>query len=275
MASVGAAAAAVLVFGTVALPGCGGGDGEDPEPRADPTPAPPAVVAQPVARAPIASQIAPFTRAVGAQSCRAFQLLRSSFIRGRPPGTPATNAECGRGDRGLVALRGDAVDRAAQFKTGALMEGPAAGGGRQWTAWVLDGDGRFRYTGVAGASAQVGTPLGKRTEAERVAAAFVRSIRDRDCTAMARLFSPAGSRLVTSFGSARAACRVVLRGRFIAPAVRETPGLRPELLGGTKDLAFVGLPTRHTYFTLMLGDLASPTLRVVDVLPSTPVDLKG
>jgi hypothetical protein len=80
---------------------------------------------------------------------------------------------------------------------------------------------------------------------------------------------------VTGLGSTRAACRAVLNGRFVAPAVRRTPGLRPELLGGTKDLAFVGLPTRHTYFTLMLGDLASPTLRVVDVLPSTPVDLPG
>jgi hypothetical protein len=266
------AAAALMVSGAAALPGCGGGD--DPERGGSTQSAHPAAVSQPVARRPIASEIGPFTRAVGAQSCRAYQPLRSSFIRRRPPGSPATAAEC-RGDGGLAALRGYAVDRAAQFKTGAVMEGPGAGAKRQWTIWVLDGDGRFRFTGVSGATAQVGTPFGKRTEAETVAARFVRSIRRRDCAAMQELFSPVGSRLVTGLGSTRAACRAVLNGRFVAPAVRSTPGLRPELLGGTRDLAFVGLPTRHTYFTLMLGDLASPTLRVVDVLPSTSVDLPG
>ena len=272
MASMGATAAVILASGAVA--GCGGGGSS--ETRDDTRSAhAAAVVSQPTARRPIATQIGPFSDAVSSQSCRAYQPLRFSAIRQRPPGSPATAAECRRGDPGLAGLKGASVDRAGQFKTGAVMEGTGRGGARTWTMWVLDGDRRFRYTGVSGASAQVGTPFAKRTEAQTVAAAFVRSVRRRDCPAMQRLFSPAGSRLVESLGGTRAACQAVLKGRLLAPALRETPRLRPELLGGTKDLAFVGLPARHTYFTLMLGDLASPTLRVVDVLPSTPVDLPG
>ena len=204
MASMGAAAAAVIVFGTIALPGCGGSGGEDPEPRADVQARAPrrgGPAASPARPSPRRSRRSP--SAVGAQSCRAYQPLRSSFIRHRPPGSRRHHRRMRPRRRGLAALRGYAVDRAAQFKTGALMEGPAAGGGRQWTIWVLDGDGRFRFTGVSGATAQVGTPLGKRTEAETVAAAFVRSIRRRDCAAMQPLFSPAGSRLVTSSRAAR------------------------------------------------------------------------
>jgi hypothetical protein len=265
--------AAALLASAFALPGCGGGD--DPEPQGSSVPKPAAVVSQPRARQSIATQVAPFNRAIAAQSCKAYEPLRSSFIRHLPPGSPATAAECRHGDSGLAALRGDRVDRAAQLGTGAVMEGPARGAGRQWTAWVLDGDGRFRYIGVSGVPPQVGTPFGKRTEAASVAASFVAAVRARDCSAMRHLFSPGGSRLVTSFGSAQAACRAVLRGQFLAPAVRETPKLRPALVGGTRNLAFVGLATRHTYFTLVLADLASPRLRVIDVLPSTPVDLSA
>jgi hypothetical protein len=252
------------------LPGCGGGD--DSKDKSDSGTKSKEVLVQPRVRQPITTQVLPFSRAVATQSCEAYEPLLFSFIRQRQPGSATKPGDCRDGDEGLGVLRGARVDRSVRIGTGALMEGPA-GRGRRWTIWVLDADGVFRYSGVSGSTPQVGTSLGKRTEAESVADRFIRAVRSRDCPAMQRLFSPRGSRLAVSLGSTRAACRAVLRGRFFAPAVRELPAVHPQVLGGTKDVAFVGVPTRQAYFTLVLGDLATHDLRVLDVLPNTAVDL--
>jgi hypothetical protein len=67
--------------------------------------------------------------------------------------------------------------------------------------------------------------------------------------------------------------RAVLHGWFLAPALRKSPSVRVQVMGGTRNLAFVGIPTRSIYFTMLLGGAATPTLRVFDVVASTPVKL--
>jgi len=89
---------------------------------------------------------------------------------------------------------------------------------------------------------------------------------------MSRLFSARG-RLAVTQGSAAGACRAVLRGRFLAPAVRATAHPVVRVMGGTKDLAFVGVSTRRGWFTMLLTAQQPSALRVLDVLPSTRVTL--
>ena len=264
------ATAALLALAALGLGACGGDD----EGGGDKGPAPAPLAERPAPKRPIAAEIAPFTRAIAANSCKDFVPLVLSFTRGQPPGAPAAATECKKADPSLEALRGVRIELAAQYGTGGLLEG-TAGNARRYTIWVLDGDGRFHYSKVTGLGPkQAGTPFSRRKEAARVAGRFVRSVRARDCDAMGRLFSPSGSRLVETLGSPRAACRAVLDGKFLAPALRATPHPRIEVLGGTRDLAFVGVATRRLYFTVTLGGGKKPDLRVFDVVPSTPVKLR-
>ena len=269
-----ATAAVFLALGVLGPAGCGGDDddgggggGDDKSSR----PAP--LVERPTPKRPISAEIGGFTRAIASHSCKDYYPLVHSFVRGRRAGAPATAAECKGGDSALEDLRGDRIDLAGQYGTGGVLEGPTSGHARKYAIWALDGDGRFRYARVSGIGQQAGTPFSHRKEAARIAGRFVGSVRRRDCATMQRLFSPNGSRLVISQGSPRAACRAVLRGKFLAPAVRETPHPRIEVLGGTRNLAFVGVATKRVYFTMMLGEVKKLGLRVVDVVPSTAVKL--
>lgn len=268
MATARATTAAALAFGVLAVAGCGG-DGDD----GGGSKSTPSLANRPIVKQPIVAEVDPFNRALAAKSCRAFQPLVFSLVRGKPPGAPATAAECRQRDTAFDGLLGDQFTRAGQFGTGAVMEGSGAKNVR-YTIWVLDGDGRFRFANVLGTSPpQLGAPFTDRPEANRVATRFLTAVRERDCPTMERLFSRRASRLVAGEGSARAACRAVLKGQFLAPAVRKTPNIRVEVLGGTRNVAFVGVPTRDAYFTMIVSNSGTPGLRVLDTLPSTPVKL--
>jgi len=266
-----AAVASLFALGLLGVGGCGGDDdGGGGDERSKPAP----LVERPAPEQPIAAEVGPFTRVIATHDCKGYYPIVHSFVRGRRAGAPATAAECKGGDSAFEDLRGDRIDVAAQFRTAGLLEGPATGNARKYSIWALDGDGRFRYARVSGIGpAQAGTPFSYRKEAARTAGRFVGSVRRRDCDTMERLFSAKGSRLVVAQGSPRGACRAVLRGKFLAPAVRETPHPRIEVLGGTRNLAFVGVATQRVYFTMMLGDTKRSDLRVIDVVPSTAVKL--
>ena len=226
---------------------------------------------RPTLKEALAAELPAFARAVIGQDCKTYKGLLVSLNRGVAPGTPVTAADCKQPESGLTSLRGARVRVIRQFDTGGLMEGPDAAGKPQYTIWVADSDGRFRYTAVSGHAAQVGSPFTKRKEAARVADRYLKSVRARDCDAMERLFSPRGTRVVVLGGSLRAGCQTVLKGKYLAPAVRKTAHPRIEVLGGTRNLAFVGIATKDTYFTLILGDPGTHGLRVFDTVPSTPV----
>ena len=88
---------------------------------------------------------------------------------------------------------------------------------------------------------------------------------------MEPLLSRKGNRLAVNTGSRRKACRAIIEGDFFAPALKRTLAARIEVLGGTANLAFVGIATRRVYFTLILGDGRRGALRVYDVVASSPV----
>jgi hypothetical protein len=264
---------ALLACGALIASGCGGGDDSK---DASTTAAESSLTARPAPKETLVAQLPAFTKAITRQDCKAYKALVVSLGRGVAPGAAVTAAECKRGDPALVALRGSQVQRAAQLGTGGVMEGPNAAGKPQYTIWAVDSDGHFRYTGVSGTSPQAGTRFTKRAEARSVAKKYLRSIRDGDCPAMERLFSPRGTRVVVvAGGNLRAGCKTVLKGKYLAPAVRKTPKPRIEVLGGTRNLAFVGIATKDAYFTLILGDPATGDLRVFDTVPSTSVPAPG
>jgi hypothetical protein len=257
-------AVALLALGGCAVAGCGGDGGDStPTSEAKRTVAP----EPPAPKRPIASEIDGFTHALAARKCEAYQPFVFSIIRNRPPGAPATAVEC--------RTRNSAFDRyrfsvARQYGTAAVMEGPPRGPVRQQALWALDRDGRYRFTEEAGAAPpQIGSRFTKRAEAGRVAARYLRGVRARNCAVIEPLLSPR-SRLVIDTGSPRAACRAILGGRYLAPALRGSPEARASVLGGTTNLAFVGIPTRAAYFTMLLTDSGTKDLRVLDVLPGPP-----
>ena len=212
-----------------------------------------------------------FNRVVATQRCASYLPLVHSFNRGRPAGSPLTRAECKPGSTEFGPLRGNRFCCARQYGTGALME--ARGRGKKYAIWALDTDGRFRFAEVLGTPVpQIGTPFTQADEATEVANRFLRATRDRDCAAMKPLINPEGGRLIRRLGSPERACRAVLRGPFLAPALRGTPHPAVKAMGGTRNVAFVGIPTRKAYFTMMLSDFKG-SLRVLDVVASTPVKL--
>lgn len=229
--------------------------------------------AAPMPRRPIAAELAEFNRAIAAQSCRAYEPFVFSIIRQRPPGAAVSAAECRGRSPALAALRGRRFTAARSYGTGAVLEGTGPKGPGAYAIWALDGDRRFRFTGVSGtAPPQLTAPFTRRAQAAMIAAGFVHAVGARDCAAMARLLSRRG-RLVVVLGGLRAACRAIVQGMFFAPALRRSPKPATRVMGGTRSTAFVGVRAGGTFFTIVLSDAGAPGLRVLDVLPSTPVAL--
>jgi hypothetical protein len=258
------AATAAVVLLTAGAVACGGGDSDGGAPS-------PPGKRQPSPKRPIAAELAPFNRAIATQSCRDYVPLLASIVRQRPAGTPASTGECRRPEGSLQALRGYRFSASQAYGTAALMEGPRNAATREYAIWALDGNGRFGYTREAGvAKPQIGSPFTRGAEASAVATRFIAAVRHGDCRAMDPLFS-AGGRLAVTQGGPAGACRAVLRGRFLAPAVRASGRTSVRVMGGTSDLAFVGVPTRRGWFTMLLTAQRPSALRVLDVLPSTRV----
>lgn len=247
---------AIALYCCASLAACGGG-GSDGSDGSDDSLAP-----QPTPKQPIASQIVPFDRALAKKDCPQIIEMTFSLGRGKPPGAPATADEC----KGATfpGLRGNHFTRAKQYGTAALMEAPAT---KRWAVWAIDGDRQYRYTGfVGGPPLQIGTPLGSGSLALQMTKTFVKAVREQDCKAMAPLFSH-GARLVVGEKTKQGACKAVLKGQFLAPALRATPKPKLTVMGGTANVAFVGLATDKGYFTFVYND-APKYLRLIDVLPN-------
>ena len=63
----------------------------------------------------------------------------------------------------------------------------------------------------------------------------------------------------------------MFEGPYLRPALKATPEPKVEVLGGTERFAFVGVPTAKAYFTVILAINPFKKLRVIDALPSTPL----
>jgi hypothetical protein len=255
------AALLAVVLLAAGVIGCGGGDQDESKP--------PPQARQPSPKRAIADDVAPFNRAIATQSCQEYVPLLASVVRQRPAGVPASRAECRQPELSLRGLRGYRFSTSRAYGTAALMEGPGGAGTREYAIWALDADGSFGFTRESGRGRpEIGSAFTRSAEASAVATRFIAAVHRGDCAAMKRLFSDRGRLSVTQGGPA-GACRAVLGGRFLAPAVRATGHPTVHVMGGTKDLAFVGVATRRGWFTMLLTAQRPLVLRVLDVLPST------
>ncbi len=254
-------ALAIFVF---VFSACGGGDDDSAAPKSTSEPKP---------SQPIAAAMGAYNEAIADDSCQKYNRFVLSLIRQRPAGSATTRSECPAGTGVPSILRGQRFDSSREYGTGAIIEGslPAGNSGRKEVSiWVLDGDGHFRSINFYGAlDPQIGRG-GSLASAPGVAQRFVAATRAKDCAAMKPLLSTK-SRLVTTNGSAAAACKVVLGGMFFAPAVQRGSAPEVEPTGATRDFAFVGVPTAKTYFTVVVSDVGGGGPQVLDVMPNTPV----
>lgn len=252
----------------LALAGCGGSDSSSGESSSG-------LAERPSAERPIADEVAGFERALREESCEAFQPYLFSTLRRRPPGAAATPTEC-KEDGDLVVIYArrllHPISNSAEYGTGALIEAPEAGGEKNYTFWILDRDGRFRFINFEGVfDRQIGTEFVHRAETERVAESFVSAVARHDCRTLLKDLQET-SRLVVEQPGPRATCRAVLGDGHLAAAIHPTPKPRIDVMGGTQDFAFIGIQTTAAYFTILLGESSYGGMRVIDVLPSTPLE---
>ncbi len=262
----------ILAAGLLALAGCGGDSQGGGEPASD-------TVAQPDPAEPIATMVEPLNTAVDTASCERYVELVTSLAReDNVAGAPPRPGECSVAEKGpLRVLQGAHFEDSAEFGTAAIIEGTVGAGDEARpvvTLWVVDRDGRFRVSYAADGAPQLGTEPGPDARPAEAADGFLDAVRAGDCEALKPLLNPDG-RLVTATGGVEAACDGVIEGALFAPALEATPGAEAELLGATANYAFVGVPTREAYFTLVLSNLpdAEGQMTVLDVLPSTPIEL--
>jgi hypothetical protein len=250
----------------LALAGCGGGDSDGSGGSSTPSP--------PRARQPLAAEIRPFDAALASGDCRRQAPFMFSTIRGQGPGEEAAPGECPNRLAPAPPPADARFSRAREYGTGGIMEGAAAPGAVAALAiWALDGDGRYRYTGIYGAVR--GSELGSRPLAGNdglaTANRFVAAVRADDCRKLKATLN-AGGRLVKGTGGFGPACKTVLDGALFAPAVRRSPEAKAVELGLVHDFGFYGVAAGGEYFTIILGDHGSkPRLTVLDVLPATKV----
>ena len=225
-------------------------------------------VAQPEPDESIAETLKRFNFAVERQDCELFQ--RELDVLGVIFDQPRS---CGST---LGKLGGTRFTESAEFGSAAIAEAPASEGDVKATAVFVLYDSRYRFLLSTGpGERQVGTDATAAAAAENNVATFVNGVIDGDCDKIVPVLNPEAT-LASSFdGDLQFGCESVVQGVLFAPSLKETPGARPEPLGQTRDFAFYGISTKGAYFTIVLGttpgNRVDPQMRVIDVLPNTPV----
>jgi hypothetical protein len=260
-------AAAIVAAGAL-LAGCGGGDESTRAASATTSTTEQAATPPPVQ--PLSEQVAAFERAVKDPSCAAaIDLVHPVLLP--DPEHPESKANCGDATYPLRAERGVEVVDSAELGTGAVVD-TRLDGNRESLIWALDPSGRYKWTGAFIGSDQVGTSPVTTAVFDRVAAEFVKGLRDEDCDAVYALLE-SGSRL--GYGSRDTFCSkfadtYVATPEGLGSRLQADPEAEPQLLGATEDLAFYGIATRPSgYRTLVLGiHRSDQDPIVIDVLPA-------
>ncbi len=234
------------------------------------TPTTPAVVAQPTPDESIRETLRRFNHVIAAQDCATFHeefdVFAVIFDQGRP---------CTRGGS-LGAMADAKFTEAQEYGTAAVAEDPGSGGVVDSVAVFVLYDSRFRLLLAPGAGpdGQIGTTPPPGANARANAEEFLEGVKEGDCTKVVSVLNPDATLAASFQGDLELGCQSVVDGVLFAPSLKETPRARLEALGETKDFAFFGIATSTAYFTIILG--ATPNrsdgeMRVIDVLPSTPV----
>ena len=239
------------------------------------------VVEQPKPKEPASAVIAPLNKALKDQSCAEFAAIDFSQSRqDTTPGAPPVGNECKFFKQALKNSKDLRFTRAAEYGTGALLEGPAPaaiakkvpGKAAGFALLLLDRDGKFRFVVSNVDRVQIGTkPNSGADDGGKNAQAFVDGVKAGDCKTVAPLIHPNGS-LAHGFKNANQVCKALVGGHVFAPAVKETADPKAVLLGATRDLQFYGVATKKTYFTLVMatppGTSSKPPV-AFDVLANT------
>ncbi len=228
------------------------------------------VVARPTPDESINETLKRFNHVLAAQDCETFHEEFDVFAVIFDQGQPCTK-------KGALGLMTEAkLTEAQEYGTAAVAQDPGSGGAVDSVAVFVLYDSRFRFllTPETGADGQIGTNPPPGANARANAEEFLEGVKEGDCTKVVPVLNPDATLAASFQGDLDLGCQSVVDGVLFAPSLRETPGARLETLGQTKDFAFFGVATRNAYFTIILGtapDGADSEMRVIDVLPSTPV----
>jgi hypothetical protein len=227
---------------------------------------PPDEMPQPQPDESIDETLKRFNFVVARQDCemfrREFDVLGVIFDQARP---------C---ESTLARIDGARFTDEAEFGTAAIAEAPGPDGVE--TAVFVLYDSRFRFLFATDpGEPQLGTDAAPAAKAERNVTTFVDGVIEENCDKIVPVLNPAATLALSFHGDLEFGCESIVRGVLFAPSLAETPQARPEPLGHTRDFAFFGISTRGAYFTIVLGTTPGepddPEMRVIDVLPSTPV----
>jgi hypothetical protein len=241
------------------LAGCGNGGGST---TADETPSAPDA-AQPVTE--LVSAIQQF----GPQGdCeQAVELLNPVDLPEPDGGANARNCQAIQGT--LDVLHRFEPGDSAEFGTGALIDGTVGGKAIALTA-ALDQTKHFTLTGIHERKPQIGTEAAPEVNFEAPAAAFVKALRDDDCTA-AHASVATISRL--AYANLKQFCSVFEENYMTDPSglgarLQADRSAEPVDLGGTRNAHFFGLATNPAgYRTIFVGTVGGGDPFVLDVIP--------
>ena len=172
---------------------------------------------------------------------------------GTTPGAPPQPGECDTFPSSFFDdWTGFQVNATRNFGTAALVTGQEDGVREQ--IWNLDSDGVYRY-GFA-----VRTPVDDTTQklmakknAIKSANAFVVAIRKHDCKTLAKLTNYDGPLYDNQgYSGTKAYCKAIFKGHF-QKWLRQTPKAKPVFEGGTGNVAFFYVKTKHEVTTLQLN----------------------
>jgi hypothetical protein len=259
----------ILSLSVVALTGCGGdSDAPTAGTTSTTTGSADATQAVPQAAQPVAELI-PALERLGAQGdcADAVKLINPPVLPEPDGGANARNCTAIQGT--IDRLDGFRASDSAEFGTAAIIDGSAAGD--QFALVVaLDQTKSFKLLGIYFRRPEIGTEPPPETDFEAPAAAFVKALRDDDCTSARAALSPV-SRF--EYANLKQFCSVFEDNFFTDPdglgaRLQADPAADLVDLGGTRDVHVFGLATEPAgYRTIIVGTIAGGEPRVSDVLP--------
>jgi hypothetical protein len=227
-----------------------------------------ATQAVPQAAQPV-TELIPALERLGAQGdcADAVKLINPSDLV--EPDRGANEANCQAIQGTLDRLDGFKADESAEFGTAAIIDGSARGDEFAVVA-ALDQTKSFKLLGIYFRRPQIGTEPAPAVDFEAPAAAFVKALRDDDCTSARAALSPI-SRL--EYANLKQFCSV-FEDNFMADPdglgarLQADPAADLVDLGGTSNVHVFGLATEPAgYRTIIVGTIEGGEPRISDVVP--------
>jgi hypothetical protein len=260
---------AMLAAAALLAAGCGGEDsGTDTSGEASGPPQP---------KQPIAKRVDELNKILASGDCEGAAEITFSILREKgKAGAPATDKECefleDEETSFLNVLADIEFENSEEFGTVAMAEGEPLKGedvDASISTWVLDVDGEWRYLTVGGGDVQIGASQPEGSDADEVAARFVREARQRKCEP--EVLHEEGT---LAFGDQEEGCKVIEDSKIVVPDLKASPDAEPVPIGETLDWAFYGVDSGDGYYTLLLNSVGadpgeqSTHFAVYDFLPS-------